>query len=112
MSIEIPAVEGEAQDVEVGSRLPDRAAGASAQGQRALPRDAHAAGGGPGALDRAGQRRAGREPDAGHGRVAVRRHREPVPRRALRRRRGRHRGPHDQGARRHAADTGARAPSG
>ena len=40
------------------------------------------------------------------------RDREPGPGRPLRRGRGRHRGAHDQGARRHAADPGPRRPAG
>ena len=50
--------------------LPDGAAGAAAARQRPLPGHAHAARDRPGALDPARQRRAGRQPDAGDGRLA------------------------------------------
>ena len=58
-----------------------RAAGPAAARDGHLPRDADPAGGRPGALDQAGQRRARRQPDAGHGRLARPRERGARPRR-------------------------------
>ena len=59
-----------------------------------------------------GERRAGRQPDARDGRLARRGDREPGPDQIYRRGGGRHGRADDQGARRDAADPGARRPAG
>ena len=89
-----------------------RAAGPAAARDRHLPRDPDPAGGRAGALDQAGQRRARRQPDAGHGRRPRPRERGARPGRPLRGRRGRRRRPHAQGPRRHACASSSRARSG
>ena len=93
-------------------RCPDAAAGPAAARHRHLPGHADAAGGRPGALDPARQRRAGRRPHAGDARLQGPGPRDARPRRAAHRRRRRRRRAHAQGPRREPADPRPGAASG
>ena len=89
----------------------DAARPAAARG-RAAAGHAHAAGDRPGALDPARQRRAGRQPHAGHGRLEGPERRGPRPRAAPRRRRRRRDRAHAQGPRRDPAHPRPGRPAG
>ena len=69
--IEIPTSERRRAGGRRGRRHAGRAADPAAEGQRPVPRDAHAARRGPGALGEARERRARRQPDARDGGLEV-----------------------------------------
>ena len=111
VSIHIPSADGEAAQAVVQYEPARGAAGAAAARHRALPRDAHAAGDRPGAIDQPRERRARRQPDARDGGEQGPGDRGARARRRLPGGRGRRGVAHAQGARRHAADPRARRPA-